>query len=156
MSKRQWKRLDAVERIERGALTVGEAAEVLGLSKRQVRRLRRAVGRRGAKGVQHGNTGRAPKHRLGEAVREQILELRRKKYDGFNDQHFTEKLGDVEGVKVSRASDAAAAARRRARRAGGAPETPPAPETANRQAGLMILWDGSRHEWLGGAGRCCA
>jgi transposase len=149
MSKRQWKRLDAVERIERGGLTVGEAAEVLGLSPRQVRRLRRAVKQRGATGVVHGNTGRAPKHRVEEAVREQILELRRKKYDGFNDQHFTEKLGEVEGVAISRAS-----VQRLLRAAGiGSPRRRRAPKHRRRrerkpQAGLMILWDGSRHEWL--------
>src|SRR5215470_14361469 len=101
MSQRQWKRLDAVERIGRGTLTLREAAEVLGLSPRQVRRLRRAVA---ARGVVHGNTGRSPRHRVAEAVREQIVELRRKKYAGFNDQHFTEKLCEVEGVTISRAS----------------------------------------------------
>src|SRR5215470_2606442 len=104
MSQRQWKRLDAVERIGRGTLTLREAAEVLGLSPRQVRRLRRAVEARGARGVVHGITGRSPRHRLAEAVREQIRELRRKKYAGFNDQHFTEKLCEVEGVTISRAS----------------------------------------------------
>lgn len=150
MSKRQWKRLDAVERVGWGTLTVGEAAEVLGLSKRQVRRLRRAVERRGAKGVGHGNAGRAPAHRLEEEVRDQIVELRRKKkYTGFNDQHFTEKLREVEGVKISRAS-----VQRLLRGAGiGPPRRRRAPKHRRRrdrkpQAGLMILWDGSRHEWL--------
>jgi transposase len=149
MSKRQWKRLDAVERVERGTLTMGEAARVLGLSKRQVRRLRRAVERRGAKGVVHRNTGRAPKHRVEEAVREQILELRRKKYVGFNDQHFTEKLCEVERVKISRAC-----VQRMLRAAGiEPPRRRRAPKHRRRrdrkpQAGLMILWDGSRHEWL--------
>ena len=104
MSQRQWKRLDAVERIGRGILTLREAAEVLGLSQRQVRRLRRAVEARGARGVVHGNTGRRPQHRVAEAMREQIVELRRKKYAGFNDQHFTEKLCEVEGVRISRPS----------------------------------------------------
>jgi len=149
MSRRQWKRLDAVERIGRGALTSGEAAEVLGLSKRQVRRLRRAVERRGANGVVHGNTGRAPKHRIGEEVRERIIELRGKKYAGFNDQHFTEKLCEVEGLEISRAS-----VQRLLRGAGiGPPRRRRAPKHRRRrerkpQAGLMILWDGSRHEWL--------
>lgn len=149
MSQREWKRLDAVERIERGALTVGEAAAVLGLSKRQVRRVRRAVAREGATGVVHGNRGRAPGHRVAEAVREQIVELRRTKYAGFNDQHFTEKLGEVEGVKISRAS-----VQRLLRAAGiGPPRRRRAPKHRRRrdrkpQAGLMILWDGSRHAWL--------
>ncbi len=153
MSKRQWKRLDTVERIGRGTLTGEEAAEVLGLSKRQVRRLRRAVERRGTRGVVHGNSGRAPKHRVAEEVREQILELRRKKYAGFNDRHFTEKLCEVEGVKISRAS-----VQRMLRVAGiGPPRRRRAPKHRRRrdrkpQAGLMILWDGSRHDWLEGRG----
>lgn len=149
MSQRQWKRLDAVERIGQGVLTVREAAEVLGVSARQVRRLRRAVAQRGAKAVVHGNTGRAPQHRVAEAVRERIVELRRRKYAGFNDQHFTEKLCEVEGVTISRAS-----VQRLLRAAGiGPPRRRRPPKHRRRrdrkpQAGLMILWDGSRHEWL--------
>ena len=149
MSQRQWKRLDVVERIGRGRLTVGEAAHVLGLSERQVRRVRRAVEQRGARGVVHGNTGRAPRHRVTAAVREQIVALRRKKYAGFNDQHFTEKLCEVEGVTISRAS-----VQRLLRAAGiGPPRRRRAPKHRRRrdrkpQAGLMILWDGSRHQWL--------
>ena len=149
MSQRQWKRLDAVERIGRGTLTLREAAEVLGLCERQVRRLRRAVEELGAQGVVHGNTRRAPQHRIAQKVREQIIELRRKKYAGFNDQHFTEKLCEVEGLSISRAS-----VQRLLRAAGiGAPRRRRAPKHRRRrdrkpQAGLMILWDGSRHEWL--------
>jgi len=82
MSQWQWKRLDVVERIGRGTLTLEEAAQVLGLSERQVRRVRRAVEAHGAKGVIHGNTGRAPVHRIAETVREQVIEFRRKKYAG--------------------------------------------------------------------------
>lgn len=149
MSQRQWKRLDVVERIGRGMLTLTEAAEVLGLCKRHVRRLRRAVERTGQQAMVHGNTGRAPAHRIGEAVRGQILELRRKKYAGFNDHHFTEKLWEVEGVRISRPS-----VQRILRAAGiGPPRRRRPPKHRRRrdrkpQAGLMILWDGSRHDWL--------
>lgn len=149
MSQRQWKRVEAVERISRGALTVREAAAVLGIGERQVRRLRRAIEKRGAKGVVHGNTGRAPQHRIAAAVREQIVGLRRDKYVGFNDHHFTEKLCEVEGVTVSRAS-----VQRLLRAAGiGPPRRRRPPKHRRRrdrkpQAGLMILWDGSRHDWL--------
>jgi transposase len=149
MSERQWKRLDAVERLERGVLTSGEAARVLGLSVRQVRRLRRAVEKRGRAGVVHGNTGRAPKHRVAEKVRKQVVKLRRGKYAGFNDQHFTEKLREVEGIEISRPS-----VQRLLRAAGiGPPRRRRAPKHRRRrdrkeQSGLMILWDGSRHAWL--------
>ena len=92
MSQRQWKRLDAVERLRGGELHTGQAAQVLGLSERQVRRVRRAVEKRGAQGVIHGNTGRAPTHRIARKVRERIVKLRAKKYEKFNDHHFTEKF----------------------------------------------------------------
>jgi hypothetical protein len=46
-----------------------------------------------------GNAGRCPKHWTTQDVREQVVMLRRGKYDGFNDQHFTEKLA---GLVLSR------------------------------------------------------
>jgi len=153
MSKRQWKRLDGVERVAGGKLTTREAAEVLGLSVRQVRRLRRAVEKRGVAGGMHGNQGRTPSNRISEEQRGRIVELRRKKYEGFNDEHFTEKLCEVEGERVSRAS-----VQRMLRAAGiGPPRKRRAPKHRRRrdrkpQAGLMILWDGSRHDWLQGRG----
>jgi transposase len=153
MSERQWKRLDAVERLERRLLKMAQAAQLLGLSERQVRRVRRAVEEHGRAGLVHGNTGRASAQRLEEAARERIVELRSTKYAGFNDHHFTEKLVEVEEIVVSRAT-----VRRLLRGAGIAPprrrRTPKHRRRRERRAqeGLMILWDGSRHDWLEGRG----
>ena len=149
MSQRQWKRLEAVERLSGGELSTEQAAQVLGLCERQVRRVRRAVEERGAQGVVHGNTGRSPKHRVAKRVRERIVKLRSGTYAGFNDQHFTEKLCAVEKIEISRAS-----VRRMLRAAGiGSPRKRRARKHRQRrerkaQAGLMVLWDGSRHDWL--------
>ena len=104
MSEREWKRFEAVTRVGEGMLTNREAAQLLALSGRQLRRLRRRVSELGAAGVLHGNRGRAPAHRIKAALREQIVKLRQGKYAGFNDQHFTEKLAEDEGIVVSRAS----------------------------------------------------
>lgn len=149
MSRRQLKRLDAVERVKKGALSTEEAAQVLGLSTRQLRRVRRAVEKFGAPGLVHGNTGRSPKHRLSNKIGKQILKLRTGKYAGFNDVHFTEKLAEVEKIKVSRASV------RRVLRAGGIASPSKRRGRKHRQrrdrkeqAGLMMLWDGSLHAWL--------
>jgi transposase len=153
MSERQWKRLDVVERVGAGKLTTREAATVLGLSMRQVRRLRRRVEECAARGVVHGNRGREPANRTPSELVRRIVELRRSRYDGFNDQHFTEKLKAVEGIVLSRAS-----VQRILRREGlGPPRKRRAPKHRRRrdrkaQAGQMILWDGSRHEWLEGRG----
>jgi transposase len=157
MSERQWRILSLLQRLERGELTVGEVAASLGLSRRQVQRKRKRLAGNGAAGLVHGNAGRCPKHRTTQDVREQVVMLRRGKYDGFNDQHFTEKLAEVEGLVLSRET-----VRRILREAGlGSPRKRRPPKHRSRrerkaQAGQMILWDGSDHDWLEGRGpRLC-
>ena len=102
MSERQWRVLSLLERLERGEVTVGEVAASLRRSRRQVQRMRKRVAGKGAAGLVHGNAGRCSKHRTSGEVRERVVMLRRGKYDGFNDQHFTEKLAEVEGLRLSR------------------------------------------------------
>ena len=128
----------------------------LGRSKRQVQRMRKRFPSSGAAGLVHGNAGRSPKHRKSQEVREQVM-LRRGKYDGFNDQHFTEKLVEVEGLELTRET-----VRRILRSAGVAsPRKRRAPKHWLRrerkaQAGQMILWDSSDNDWLKGRGpRLC-
>jgi len=148
MSQEQWKRVDVLKRVEVGELTRGEAAQVLGLSRRQVRRLVRAYERAGRGAVVHGNRGREPANKLASETRERIAALHLRKYVGFNDQHFTEKL-EGEGIGVSRST-----VRRVLREAGiGAARRRRPPRHRRRrerkpQEGMMMLWDGSRHEWL--------
>ena len=157
MSERQWRILSILERLGRGEVTVGEVAASLGRSTRQVQRMRKQFADKGAAGLVHGNAGRSPKHRTSQGVREQVLMLRQGKYNGFNDQHFTEKLLEFEGLKLSRET-----VRRILRSAGvGSPRKRRAPKHRRRrerkaQAGQMILWDGSDHDWLEGRGpRLC-
>src|SRR2546427_12870474 len=96
MAEGQWKRWDAVARLGAGKLTLQEAARVLRLSVRQVRRIRRAVERAGRAGLCHGNAGQVPVNKLRAAVRTRILRLRRTKYREFNDSHFTEEVADAQ------------------------------------------------------------
>lgn len=100
MTERAWKKLDTVRRIERGELTVGEAAKVLGLSPWQVRRLRRRVEKHGNKGVVHGNQGRPSPQRTKRSVMRRVVSLAKVKYRGFNDQHLTEKLMENERIEL--------------------------------------------------------
>jgi transposase len=153
MSERQWKRLDVIRRVSKGLMTTVAAAVVLGLNERQVRRVRSAFEERGQAALVHGNRGRPPSNRLDEKLRERVVRLARGKYSGFNDEHLTEKLVEVEGLAVSRST-----VRRLLRGAGmGAVRRRRPPKHRRRrdrkaQAGLMVLWDGSRHDWLEGRG----
>src|SRR5256886_16519312 len=92
MAEWQWKRWEAVARLGAGKLTLQEAARVLQLSVRQVRRVRRAVERAGRAGLRHGNAGQVPVNKLRAAMRNRLLRLRRTKDRGFNDAHLPEKL----------------------------------------------------------------
>ncbi|MFZ5698654.1 MAG: ISNCY family transposase, partial [Pseudomonadota bacterium] len=144
--------MDAVERVGKGLLTVAEAAQILGISERQLFNVRMRVAAEGAQGVIHGLTGRPPVNRLAEEVYERIVELALGKYRGFNDTHFSEKLA-TEGIKASRST-----VQRVLRQAGVEAVRRRRPTKHRRrrdrkpQEGLMLLWDGSRHDWLEGRG----
>lgn len=154
MGEWQWKRWEAVERVIAGKLTTQGAAAGLGVSVRQVRRIRRAIERRGRAALQHGNRGRPPANKLDAATTARIVTLRRTTYRDFNDQHFTEKLATEQppiavGVatvrRVLRGAKIPAVWQRRPRRHRRRRDR-------KAQAGLMALWDGSRHDWLEGRG----
>ena len=153
LSNRGWRRLQAVRRVERGKWTMAEAAQAVGVTTRHMRRICRAVEAQGEAGLVHGNCGRAAPNRRSEEQRRRVMALHREKYAGFNDAHFTEKLASVEGVKVSRST-----VRRwlRAEGIGAARRRRPPKHRRRRdrkpQAGQMVLWDGSRHDWLEGRG----
>jgi hypothetical protein len=104
--------------------------------------------------VQHGNAGQVPVNKLRAVVRARILRLRRGKYRDFNDVHFTEKLAVetpplIVGVRtVRRLLRAAGVGAVRGRR----PPKHRRRRDRKAQAGLLLLWDGSRHDWLEGRG----
>jgi transposase len=149
MTAKQWKRLDIVERVAAGELTALEGARLLRMSLRNFRRLRRRVEKAGRRGVLHRNTGRTPWNKVGEAEVKRIVEFARTTYDGFNDHHLAEKLAEQEKLVVSRST-----VRRRLREAGLAAVRKRRSLRHRRrrdrkaQEGLMLLWDGSRHDWL--------
>jgi hypothetical protein len=67
MNRAEQRRLLVLNHLEAGALVNAEAAELLGVSIRQVRRLRAAYRERGAAALAHGNRGRRPAHALDPA-----------------------------------------------------------------------------------------
>jgi transposase len=157
MGQRQLQRWHLMEMVEVGKITLKEAGEKIGVCYRQAKRIRRVLREKGMRGLIHGNTGRPSHRRLSEVLRERVLQLSKELYAEFNDTHFTEKLGEEEGIVLSRETV------RRIRR--GARIEPKRRRRAKRhrkrrermaQEGWMVLWDGSPHPWLGeGYPPCC-
>ena len=63
------KRVYVMQQIEDKQLTGSQAAELLDLSLRQIRRLIAKYREQGAPGLVHGNQGRAANNRIAEVVR---------------------------------------------------------------------------------------
>ena len=147
------RRLLVLNHLEAGALVNAEAATLLGVSVRQLRRLRSAYRDRGAAALAHGNRGRMPAHALDPAVASRVVALATSTYAGFNRQHLTEMLAENEGIVLSRSS-----VQRILAAAGVAPtRTRRAPRHRQRRdrmprAGMLLQIDASRHDWLEGRG----
>ena len=151
------KRIEIIERVFRGELTVLGAAMILGISERQCYRIKRRVHQQGPKGVIHRNRGRPCKRKVKEKMVRRVVELARGKYQGFNDHHLTEKLKEQEQIDLSREK-----VRRILRLCGiSSPrKRRPSKHRSRRERrlaeGMMLQVDGSPHEWLEGRGpRLC-
>jgi hypothetical protein len=96
---------------------------------------------------------RASHRRLPARLCAQVQALLRDRYAGFNDTHLTEKLREVEGLRISRESV------RRLRRGLGLPAAhrrrPPTHRSRRpreQAAGQLVQVDGSPFDWLEGRG----
>jgi transposase len=149
MSVREQQRARVLTKLLVGELALGEAATLLGLSERQVWRLKRRLADEGPAGLVHGNRGRPSSRRIPDELRERIVGLARTTYDGANDSHLTELLAEEQGIDVSRQ------AVQRILRAAGQRSTRPRRRPRHRsrrdrmaQEGMLVQADGSRHDWL--------
>jgi transposase len=153
LNRKEQARLMVLNEMEKGKVKGREAAGILGLSLRQVRRLIAAYRLKGARALAHGNRGRLPVNMHDDALRKRILELASGKYAGVNHQHFTDLLAEREGICLSRASV------RRILIGGGikSPRKRRPPKHRSRrerypQEGMLLQIDGSPHNWLGSRG----
>ena len=81
MSAKELRRSEVLSRVKRGELKLSEAAELLEISYRQVKRLKKRYGEGGTKALVHGNVGRTS-NRADHERRQQVLELVREHYSG--------------------------------------------------------------------------
>ena len=149
MTTQVQQRLVVLNALERAEVTMSQATGVLGLSDRQVRRLRSAYRARGVTALVHGNRGHPSPRRLVDALRRRIVRLATTRYKNVNYMHLQELLSDRERLTVSYTS-----LRRIVHEAGvPSPRTRRPPHHRPRrermpQAGMLVQFDGSHHAWL--------
>ena len=149
MSRKEAPRVGLLKALVVGRVTGGEVAAALGVSERHVRRLRRRFETAGAEGLVHRSRGRPSPRRLARRLRQRVAALLTTTYRDFNDCHATEKLQEVEGRAISRATV------RRWRRALGRPakhRRRPRQYRARREPrarmGALVQVDASPFAWL--------
>ncbi len=152
MSQKELQRVSVISSCAKGDMACARAAELLSLSVRQVRRLKKRL-EQGEAALAHANRGRPSPRRLPLRIRQAVVRLARTTYVGFNDHHLCEKLCEVEGFMLSRET-----LRRLLRQAGlGSPRKRRAPAHRQRRLrsareGELVQLDGSPHDWLEGRG----
>lgn len=153
LNRKEQRRLVVLNGIEIGRITAAEAAEMVGLSLRHVRRILAAYRKEGAAALAHGNRGRKPHNALDDELKKGVLQLAQSTYAGCNTQHFTELLAEREGITLSRS-----AVRLVLLRAGlKSPRGRRPPKHRSRRErypkeGMLLQIDGSRDDWLEGRG----
>jgi len=150
MSQRDRQRYHVLRMVNEGKLKLFLAAQSLGISYRQAKRMLGRYRLQGAQGIVHRSRGRPSHRRLDTRLVDRILKLSAGKYEDFNDSHFTQKLLEVEGIRVSREMV------RQLRRAHGIkakrhrrPRRHHKRRERRSNEGMMIQVDGSPHRWFG-------
>jgi transposase len=149
MSRKEVIRPGLLRALAKGQVTTRQVARALRVTVRHVYRLQQRFAAGGAGGLVHRGRGRPSARRLAPAVRERVAALMETVYDGLNDCHLTEKLHEVEGLRLCRESV------RRIRQRLGRPATQPRRPPRHRRrrppaarAGSLLLLDGSPADWL--------
>lgn len=156
MSAREVDRLSVIRKVVSKRLLQREAAERLGMSIRQIKRLARRYRDDGAAGLVSRRRGQRSNNALDPGVRREVLDVVRDRYGDFGPTLACEKLTEVHGYRLSvetlrgwmiAAGLWKAKSRRRAR----------IHQRRPRRAGFgeLVQLDGSPHAWFEDRGARC-
>ena len=102
LSQEQLKTLFVINRFIDKSISRQQAAELLGLSTRQITRLKKGVLSSGAESLIHKNTGRKPAHAVSDETKEAVLKIySRPELSGVNFLHFKDILLADFGISLS-------------------------------------------------------
>jgi len=152
MRIKELKRLKIIHESIEKHITQKTAASIIGITERQIRRIIKAVRKEGDRGIIHKSRGRASNRRIPEKIKDSIVKLYKKTYHDFGPTLASEKLLDINNIKISDESlrkwlIEEGIWKRRRKRAGHR-------QWRQRKEcfGEMVQMDGSHHDWLEGRG----
>ena len=132
-----------------------EAAEILSLSGRQIRRIVKRIRSEGSRGIIHRSRGRPSNRRIAHKIKERVIDLYRTQYKDFGPTLASEKLLERNGIGINDETlrmwligtgDWRKTRRRRRHRQW---------RERKHHDGEMVQMDGSHHDWFEGRGPWC-
>lgn len=153
--QKELRRLHIMHKVIEGEITQEKAAELAGLSERQVRRVVKRIRQEGDEGIAHRARGRESGRKTPRKVKERIVSLYRQQYEGFGPTLTAEKLSERDGIQVSKETvrtflletgDWQKVRSRKKHRQW---------RQRKHHAGEMLQMDGSHHDWFEGRGPKC-
>lgn len=101
LSQRELKRLHVINKVLEGTISQAEAAEIISLSERQIRRIVKRIRQEGDEGIRHKSRGKESSRRLPQKVKDRVIQLYRQRYNGFGPTLATEKLFEMDAIEIS-------------------------------------------------------
>ena len=101
LTMKQLQRFAVLSQLMRDDINGTQAAEKLGLSVRQIKRLKRKVRTHGVKGLMHGNYNRQSNRKVKESIRVRVIVLLKRKYYDYGPTFAKEKLAKHHGIRLS-------------------------------------------------------
>lgn len=155
MTQEELKRLHVIRKALDKSITQVQAASIIGICLRQAQRIIRTVRAIGDQGIINRSRGRISNRALPDKIKTRALKLYKERYSGFGPTLATEKLFEIDKIKLNDetlrlwlAKDGVSYKKRRKRSHR---------EWRQRKAcfGQMIQMDGSHHDWFEGRGPKC-
>jgi len=155
MSQGDLRRLAVIHKVIDKRLSQVEAADVLELSDRQIRRISARVSEEGDKGVIHRSRGLPSHNALDAKTKRRAIDLCKEVYEGFGPTLASEKLFERDKIKVSR--ETLRQWLKQERLPYSDRKKRPHRHWRERKEcyGQMIQMDGSDHDWLEARGPKC-
>lgn len=156
MSAHEIDRLGVIRRVHEGGLKQVKAADLLGLTTRQVRRLQAAYERSGAAGLVSRRRGRPSNNAMPETFSAAVMAVVRDRYVDFGPSLAAEKLAELHDMTVSRETlrrwmSAEGLWRPRRERT----PQPHQPRVRRECFGELVQIDGCEHPWFEDRGPVC-
>ena len=154
-SQEELRRLHVIQKVLEGVIKQVDAAEILSLSSRHIRRVIKRVKEEGNRGIVHRSRGRPSNRKIPDRVKKTVIQCYQSKYKDFGPTLASEKLLERDGMRISdetlRTWLIETGDWKKSRKKGKHRHW----RERKAHCGEMVQLDGSHHRWFEGRGPGC-